>query len=135
MPSSTVQSTALSIKRCFVHTYYHFSGSEYQMACSSRTMLHAMCPRATHKFLQDNNVPLFTNPPESPDCNPIENLWHELMHFIQTRVKPHNKEELIQGIETFWGTVTPETCCHYIKLASKKVISKVLEVNRAATGY
>ena len=90
--------------------------------------------KATHKFLQDNNVPLFTTPPESPDCNPIENLWHELKHFIRARVKPCNKEELIQGIETFWGTVTPEKCCHHINHL-KKVIPKVLEVNGAATGY
>lgn len=30
------------------------------------------------KFLEDNNVNWWRTPPESPDLNPIENLWHEL---------------------------------------------------------
>ena len=70
--------------------------------------------KATQKFLKNNSIPLFKTPPESPDCNPIENLWHELKHFMRTTVKPHNKEELIQGIQTFWATVTVEKCCKYI---------------------
>ena len=90
--------------------------------------------KVTHKFLADNKVPLFQTPPESPDCNPIENLWHELKHFIRTTVKPQNKDELMRGIETFWGTVTQEKCCRYIDHL-QKVIPKVLEVNGEATGY
>ncbi len=33
------------------------------------TSLHA------RKFLEDNNVKWWKTPPESPDANPIENLW------------------------------------------------------------
>ena len=29
-------------------------------------------------FLDDNNITWWKAPPESPDLNPIENLWHEL---------------------------------------------------------
>ena len=72
------------------------------MVAYSRTMLHVQSD--TH-ILKDNSIPLFKTPPESPDCNPIENLWHELKHFMRTTVKPHNKEELIQGIQTFWASV------------------------------
>ena len=90
--------------------------------------------KATQKFLEVNNISLFQTPPESPDCNPIKNLWHELKHYIRTTVKPRNKEELIQGIQTFWATVTPEKCCRYINHL-KKVIPKVLEVHGEATGY
>ena len=90
--------------------------------------------KATHEFLAVNSVPLFKTPPESPDCKPIENMWHELKHYIRTTVKPHTKEELIQGIQSFWATVTPEKCCRYINHL-RKVIPKVLEVNGEAKGY
>jgi len=53
---------------------------------------------------------------------------------MRTTVKPHNKEELIQGIQTFWATVTVEKYCKYIDHL-QKVIPKVLEVNGEATGY
>ena len=52
--------------------------------------------KATQKFLEVNNIPPFHTPPESLDCNPIENLWHELQYYIQITVKPRNKEQLIQ---------------------------------------
>ena len=38
---------------------------------------------------------------ESPDCNPIENLWHELKEYNRRVVKPTNKQQLIDGIQQF----------------------------------
>ena len=57
-----------------------------------------------HRFMQDND-PKHTSglareffeakdiawshtPAESPDINPIENLWHELKEYIRREVKP-----------------------------------------------
>ena len=49
-------------------------------------------------------------PPESPDLNPIENLWHELEDYLREEVKPGNLAELNTGIKSFWSTVTKENC-------------------------
>ena len=57
--------------------------------------------RTAQAFFARNNVNWWKTPPESPDMNPIENLWHELKEFIRREIKPKNKEELIEGIETF----------------------------------
>ena len=38
---------------------------------------------------------------ESPDLNPIENLWHELKEYIRREIKPKRKEELVDGIKEF----------------------------------
>ena len=74
-------------------------------------------------------------PAESPDLNPIENLWHEFKHFLPRRVKPTNKEQLVGGIKLFWETrVTPESCKKYINHI-QKVIPAVMENQGRATGY
>ena len=47
-------------------------------------------PRVARAFFEDNGVHRWKTSPESPDANPIENLWHELKEYIRREVKPHN---------------------------------------------
>ena len=84
--------------------------------------------------MKTKKISLLTTPPESPDLNPIENVWHEMKHYIRRTAKPTNKEELLQAIQAFWATVTPEKCNKYIGHL-RKVIPKVIELNGEATGY
>ena len=56
------------------------------------------------------------------------------MEFLRREVKPHAKQELIDGIQQFWGTVTVAKCAKYINHL-KKVIPRVIELDGAATGY
>ena len=90
--------------------------------------------RLAQSFLADNDVNWWKTPPESPDLNPIENLWHELKEFLRREVKPHNKQELVDGILRFWKTVTIAKCRTYIHHIHK-VIPKVIELEGNATGY
>ena len=73
-------------------------------------------------------------PPESPDANPIENLWHEMKEFIRREVKPRNKDELVQGIKNFWKTVNVSKCNKYIRHL-RKVLPRIIELDGDATGY
>jgi len=86
------------------------------------------------QFIKDNGINYWPTPAESPDMNPIENLWHELKNVLRTMVKPKNKEELVSGIQTFWDTVTAEKCRRYIGHL-KKVIPTVIERQGRASGY
>ena len=107
-------------------------------------------PPAVHKLMQDNNhkhasryaqnlyeqagINWWRMPPESPDLNPIENVWHELKEHLQREVKPRTKQELIDGISQFWRTVNVHKYWRYINHL-RKVIPKVIETNGNATGY
>ena len=90
--------------------------------------------RAAAAFMEEHGVTWWKTPAESPDCNPIENLWHELKEFIRREVKPRNKQELVDGIRRFWGTVSISKCTKYIRHL-RKVLPRVIELNGDATGY
>ena len=111
--------------------------------------IQSTCPDS-HRFMQDNDpkhtskkaaeffasegVNWWKTPPESPDLNPIENLWHELKEYIRREIKPSNKSELVSGIKLFWNTVDTHKCCKYINHL-RKVVPRVIELEGAATGY
>ena len=65
-------------------------------------------------FFEANNVNWWKTAPESPDLNPLENMWHELKEYIRGVVKPHSKEELVEGILEFWKTVDVDKCTRYV---------------------
>lgn len=90
--------------------------------------------RLAQRFFEDNNIHWWKTPPESPDMNPIENMWHELKEYMRARVKPRTQSELIEGIKSFWSTVNKEKCRRYIGHL-RKVIPKVIEVEGGPTGY
>ena len=81
-----------------------------------------------------NRIVWWRNPPESPDLNPIENIWGSLKQYLGTQYKPHNLDELKQGIMRFWDTLIPEICEKYISHLHK-VIPKVTEYNGNPSGY
>lgn len=70
--------------------------------------------RRAQAFYESKGINWWKTPPESPDLNPIENLWHELKEYIRREVKPHTKEELIMGIKCFWQTVDIAKCTRQV---------------------
>ncbi|XP_053999879.1 transposable element Tcb2 transposase [Hylaeus anthracinus] len=57
------------------------------------------------QFFQEENITVLPCPSQSPDINPIENLWS----IIKTTVpgyKPKNLNELYSTIETAWSNIT-----------------------------
>ena len=92
------------------------------------------CSILARNFFEDNGINWWKTVPESPDLNPIKNLWHELKEFVRREVKPTTKQQLIDGIKLFWSTVDSVKCTKYIRHL-RKVVPKVIEVHGEPTGY
>jgi len=90
--------------------------------------------KAIEDFFETNKVEWWPSPPESPDLNPIENIWGSMKQYLRTKYKPTNLEELKAGIERFWQTLTPALCRRYINHLHT-VMPKVVEVNGEPSGY
>lgn len=88
----------------------------------------------TREFLQSKGVKWWKTPAESPDLNPIENVWAALKAFLRDQVKPSNEATLVQGICTFWETMKPAVCEKYINHLHK-VMPKVIAENGGPSGY
>lgn len=86
------------------------------------------------EWMKKNQVTWFKSPPESPDFNPVEMVWHQLKEHLRRHVKATTQEELIEGIQDFWlSKMTQEQCQRYIGHL-KKVWPRVIEENGGPTG-
>ena len=70
--------------------------------------------KAATQFLEESDVYWWCTPAESPDLNPIENLWHEIKEILRLEMKPKTKEELGISVQNFWMTVNLAKCRKYI---------------------
>jgi transposase len=65
--------------------------------------------KASKEWLEMNKIKILDWPPQSPDLNPIENIWDLIDRRIRKRVKrPTNLEELWELIKREWNSITPE---------------------------
>lgn len=70
----------------------------------------APCHTARHclKWFKDKNIELLDWPGNSPDLNPIENLWSRLKKAVATQ-HPSNKHDLIEAVIKSWfHIITPD---------------------------
>ena len=65
------------------------------------------CAHHTQDFFAEKNINWWKTPPESPDLNPIENVWASLKYYLRYQYKPRDLQSLIDGILCFWNSLTP----------------------------
>ena len=58
-------------------------------------------------FQQDNDP--WPWPAQSPDLNPIENLWHHLKQEIR-KAKVSHIDQLVDTIKNCWYSISPDYC-------------------------
>ena len=94
-------------------------------------------PKHTSKvlaiWLKDNKVKLLKWPSQSPDLNPIENLWAELKKRVRTR-RTTNLTQLHQLCQEEWVKIHPTNCGKLVD-GYPKHLTQVKQFKGNATKY
>lgn len=89
--------------------------------------------KRTKAWFNSKKINLMEWPAQSPDLNPIENLWKEVKVTIG-RKKMKNKEELWQEVRSAWESISVDKCRNLINSMPNRCVA-VLKNNGHATKY
>lgn len=71
--------------------------------------------RTTTTWKEEQGIRILPWPGQSPDMNPIENVWHIIQTNMAKRPrKPSNKEELVAAVTEEWLNIPEDTINHLI---------------------
>lgn len=94
-------------------------------------------PKHTSKlakeWFQDNNVEVMEWPAQSPDLNPIENLWTDVKKAV-SEAKPTNNNQLWKVVEQSWYSIPKERCQGLVN-SMKRRCEAVIKNKGFATKY
>lgn len=76
--------------------------------------------RRVTQYLQESGVTIMEWPAQSPDLNPIENLWRILGQKVENK-QPSNKTELWTLLKKEWETMDPSICQKLVESMPKRV--------------
>lgn len=89
--------------------------------------------RLARTFPSDHDVQLLTWPPQSPDLNPIENLW-ELIDREVRKKKPSNLKQLEKIIKLEWESIPLDLIRSLVDSMPSR-LKEVISNNGYATKY
>lgn len=89
--------------------------------------------KTTGKWFTDHGITVLNWPANSPDLNPIENLWD----IVKTKLRdarPNTLDELKAAIEASWASITPQQC-HRLIASMPRRIEAVISAKGFLTKY
>lgn len=91
--------------------------------------------RKVDDFLRRNGIPTLEWPPQSPDLNPIENIWNIIKARRAKRFgMPANRDELIDQIFTIWNGLEIDVVESCIENMERR-LTEVIRMEGRATKY
>ena len=85
------------------------------------------------QWFQQNSINVINWPPQSPDLNPIENLW-EIVNSKTNRDNVRNSEQLFKELETAWNSVPSDMITNLIESMPRR-FRVVIQNKGFATKY
>lgn len=76
--------------------------------------------RLVAAWFQEQRVTTLQWPSQSPDLNPIENLWSELKRQLSKRIST-NKEHLWRNVQEIWSSIPVATCRNLISSMPRRM--------------
>ena len=84
-------------------------------------------------YVKDQGVEFMDWPPQSPDMNPIENLWKTLGQNVMAR-NPAKVEDLWIKLQEEWAKITVAQCQDLLKSCGRRYAA-VIENKGRSTKY
>ena len=78
--------------------------------------------KATQEWLKKKHIQVMEWPSQSPDLNPIENLWRELK-LRDAKHQPQNLKDLERIFRVEWTNILPEMCTNLVTNYKKHLTS------------
>ncbi len=89
--------------------------------------------KSTKSWLNDHGVTVLDWPANSPDLNPIENLWGIVKRKMRD-TRPNNADDLKATVKETWASIPPQQC-HKLITSMPRRIEAVIKAKRAPTKY
>ncbi len=89
--------------------------------------------KGTKSWFNDHGVTVLDWPANSPDLNPIENLWGIVKRKMRD-TRPNNADDPKDTIKATWASITPEQC-HRLIASMPRHIDTVIHAKVGPTKY
>ncbi len=89
--------------------------------------------KGTKSWFNDHGVIVLDWPANSPDLNPIENLWGIVKRKMRD-TRPNNADELKATVKETWASITPQQC-HKLITSIPRRIEAVIKAKEAPIKY
>ncbi len=89
--------------------------------------------KGTKSWFNVHGVTVLDWPANSPDLNPIENLWGIVKRKIRD-TRPNNADDLKATIKATWASIPPQQC-HKLITSMPRRIEAVIKAKGAPTKY
>uniref|UniRef100_A0A8C2CQ57 non-specific serine/threonine protein kinase n=1 Tax=Cyprinus carpio TaxID=7962 RepID=A0A8C2CQ57_CYPCA len=76
--------------------------------------------KTTGKWFTDHGITVLNCPANSPDLNPIENLWDIVKRKLRD-ARPNTLDELKAALEASWASITPQQCHRLIASMPRRI--------------
>ncbi len=89
--------------------------------------------KGTKSWFNDHGVTVLDWPANSPDLNPIENLWGIVKRKMRD-TRPNNADDLKATVKETWASIPPQQC-HKLITSMPHRIEAVIKAKGASTKY